>query len=263
MTFDPTSHTPNAAPSARVIKVATLNVRTGTAFDGRNSWPFRTSSLARCITDLDADIIGFQEVLGFQRCWLRRMLPGYSDVGVGRSRFRRGEASPVFVNDSFASIAKSGTRWFGATPDQPGTRLQGSTLPRIATTVSLVTGGGSMFDVTCVHLDHRSEARRRESTTQLLSWLDLSTPQIVLGDFNATLDSGSVRKMLDNGFVSALDGHRPGTFHGFGKLLPAKQIDHILVTDHFRVIRASAIERSDLRPLPSDHWPVLAEVELI
>ena len=156
MTTDRTPETPSAGSDTGAFKVASLNVRTGTAFDGRNSWPFRTSSLVKCITDLDADIVGFQEVLGFQRCWLRRTLPYYSDAGVGRSRLRRGEASPVFVNDSFASIAQSRTRWFGATPDQPGTRLQGSTLPRVATTVSLVTKGGSRFDVTCVHLDHRS-----------------------------------------------------------------------------------------------------------
>ncbi|MEI2637381.1 MAG: endonuclease/exonuclease/phosphatase family protein [Microthrixaceae bacterium] len=244
------------------VRVATFNIRTAWAPDGRHSWPFRVNALVSTVDGLDADVLGLQEVTGPQRWVLQRRLPNLGIHGSGRSRCRRGEASPLLVRDGFAEVLATRTRWFGPTPDQPGSRISGTQFPRIATTCSLRTSRGLRFDMTSLHLDHRSEPARSTSVHQLLDWLDDSVPQIIVGDFNATLRSGSVRFLLENGFSSALDASSGGTFHGFAGRALSGAIDHVLFSNHFRVLNAAVIETKPGTTHASDHWPVLAELEI-
>ena len=54
-----------------------------------------------------------------------------------------------------------------------------------------------------------------------------------------------------------------GTFNGFGKNLSSMaNIDHIFVSSHFMVSRWGILSDSYQGKFPSDHFPVLAEVEL-
>ncbi|MEI2640227.1 MAG: endonuclease/exonuclease/phosphatase family protein [Microthrixaceae bacterium] len=187
MTTAPATRAPITTAPATRVRVATFNIRTALAPDGRHAWPFRVNALIRAVSDLDmdVDVLGLQEVTGLQRLSLNRRLSSFEIHGSGRSRCRRGEASPLLVRDGFADVLATKTRWFGPTPDQPGSRVPGSQFPRIATTCSLRNGQGVRFDTTNLHLDHRSEKARSTSVHQLLDWLDESVPQIIVGDFNA------------------------------------------------------------------------------
>ncbi len=262
MTTAPATRAPITTAPATRVRVATFNIRTALAPDGRHAWPFRVNALIRAVSDLDVDVLGLQEVTGLQRLSLNHRLSSFKIHGGGRSRCRRGEASPLLVRDGFADVLATKTRWFGPTPDQPGSRVPGSKFPRIATTCSLRNGQGVRFDTTNLHLDHRSEKARSTSVHQLLDWLDESVPQIIVGDFNATLRSGSVRFLLENGFTSALNASSVGTFHGFSGRARSGAIDHVLFSSHFSVLNAAVIEAAPGARLVSDHWPVLAELEL-
>ena len=48
------------------MRVATFNVRYGTAEDGPDQWDSRKELLAETFARLDADIVGVQECLPFQ-----------------------------------------------------------------------------------------------------------------------------------------------------------------------------------------------------
>src|SRR5690606_30341481 len=119
--------------------------------DGLDSWPFRRATTARTIGALAADVVGLQEVYGFQQRHLERRLPRYRFVGAGRDDGRRGERCTVVVAAGSRIVAVR-TRWYGATPDIPGSRLPGARFPRLATTVRIEVGEERRpHDVTPTH----------------------------------------------------------------------------------------------------------------
>ena len=77
------------APRPASLRVASFNIRTGLGRDGRHSWPLRAGACAKAIAGLAADVVGLQEVRAFQERGLARRLPGYAGAGAGRTDGRR------------------------------------------------------------------------------------------------------------------------------------------------------------------------------
>lgn len=231
--------------------------------DGWHSWPIRRSATLRAIEDLDADVIGLQEVRGFQLRWLERRLPDYvACSGSGRNGGRRGELCPVFVRHGFAASRDVRTRWFGATPDVAGSRLLGASHPRIVVLTELeVSATGQLLQIANTHLDAASRSNRRSSATQLLGWLDPDLAHVVVGDLNASPTEESVRLLLQSGLRPALEPGDGGTAHRFRGGRDGPQIDHILFSRQWRLVSAGVAAAVSGR-LPSDHWPVCAELVL-
>ncbi|HET9444095.1 MAG TPA: endonuclease/exonuclease/phosphatase family protein [Acidimicrobiales bacterium] len=251
------------ALDAGTLRVATFNIRNGRALDGWNSWPFRRRAVADTIANLDADLLGLQEVFAFQLRWLRGRLPGYLDVGAGRG-VRGGERCPVLFRAGRARLLDHRTRWFGEEPDHPGSRLPGARFPRIATVCRLeLVPGGRHLQLACTHLDERAERRRIRSAEQLAGWLDPDLPRIVVGDLNAEPGSPVLAELESAGLRPALPADAPGgTSHRFSGSREGRRIDHVLVSGHFEVVAASVAHAVVGERLPSDHWPVVAELRL-
>lgn len=225
------------------LTVATFNIRNGRAFDGWNSWPFRRGVCAEAVRELDADLLGLQEVYRCQLRSLQRRLPDYAFHGEGRNRGRRGEHTPVAVRG--LQCGDVCTRWYA---------VEGSRFPRIATTVQL-----DGFSFTSTHLDEASTPRRNASAVQLRTWLDdLPGPQIVVGDFNAEANAS----LFDTLGLVRVDPGPSGTSHHFSGSTDGRQIDHILVTRDIEVLDASVAHPRPRGRLPSDHWPVVARLRL-
>lgn len=231
------------------LVVASFNLRNGRVFDGWNSWPFRRRAAAALLQKLDADVIGMQEVYGFQLRYLMRHLPGYRAVGDGRNR-PGGEHTPVLTRlPAHAHV----TRWFD---------VAGARFPRIATSASIQVGGGRLT-FTSTHLDESSAKRRRASANQLLRWLaDVDGPHVIVGDFNDTLDDAMFEAFAAAGYRSALPEDAPGTTHHFTGRVDGRRIDHILVPDSVEVLEAAVVTDRPGGRLPSDHWPVAARLRL-
>ncbi len=245
------------------LRVATFNIRTGRAPDGAHAWPLRRRRTLEVIGALDAHVLGLQEALPGQRRWLTHRLPEWDARGTGRDRFGRGEQCPILVRRSRATIVAHRTRWFGPDPDRAGQRLNGARHPRIATTCTLlVPGWPDPIQVTNVHLDASSGARRLASVEQLVGWLDPARPQVVIGDLNAGVDEAPLAVLADAGLRSALPPDAGGTFHRFTGRTDGARIDHILVNDHLVVRHARVYHDPAGRPFPSDHWPVVADLAL-
>ncbi|MEY2399431.1 MAG: hypothetical protein QOJ00_2605 [Actinomycetota bacterium] len=241
-----------------VLRVGSFNVRNARAFDGLNSWPFRRRTTARVAASLRADLLGVQEAYG---CQVRYLVTHGGDVrafGDGRGTNRSGEHCAVLVSSSI-DVVEHHTRWFGDTPDTPGTRLEGASFPRIATTV-VVNNHGAPLSFTNTHLDQRSSKLRRRSVTQLLEWLDLAQPQVIVGDFNAAPDDALFDTLADARFRNAFPPNAPGTFHGFTGTAHGPPIDFILVNEHVEVVDARVVVREPGARLASDHWPLVADL---
>ncbi len=244
------------------VRVGTFNVRNGLARDGLNSWPFRRRAAAAALRGLDVDVVGLQEAFGFQVRSLQAHLPGYGLTGRGRSPHRCGERCSVAFRRGDLSLLSSRTRWYGADPDRPGTRLPDASFPRIATLVRLrQTGHGPTFTFVSTHLDEHHEANRVAAAEQLLGWLD-DGPTVVVGDLNAVPDSPVVAALVAGGLRNAVADDAPGTNHAFSGRTDGRRIDHILVSPHWTVAGSHVDTTRPGGRLPSDHWPVVADLQL-
>jgi endonuclease/exonuclease/phosphatase family metal-dependent hydrolase len=165
-------------------------------------------------------------------------------------------------------LVATATRWFSDTPDAPGSMSWGNPLPRIVTLCRFRhPASGLRFGVAGVHWDGASAVSRLRSAEALLGWLRDGLPWVVLGDLNATPDDPSVAALLQAGLKDALAGlpargDGAGTHHAWDGARDGTRIDHVLVSRDWAV-QASGIAHD--RPggrLPSDHWPVWADLRL-
>ena len=241
------------------MRVASFNIRNGRALDGWNSWPFRKRSTLAAIRALDADVVGLQEVFPFQRQWLAHRLRGYDALGEFREGGKRGEGTPLLVRRAAVEHADGWTRWFGGVR---GARFPGASFPRIATS-ALVTDreSGNRVRVTNLHLDERSPGNRQSSVEELVAWLDDDVAHVVLGDFNATVEDPIFEVLARHGLRHALPRGSGGTAHDFEGHTRGRRIDHIMVSASVEV-RGASVVTSTGRRLPSDHWPVVADLVL-
>lgn len=239
------------------MRVASFNIRNGRAFDGWNSWPLRKRSTLAAIRGLDADVVGLQEVFPFQRQWLAHRLRGYDVLGEFREGGKRGEGTPLLVRRDAVEHADGWTRWFGGVR---GARFPGASFPRIATSAVVTDrANGARVRVTNVHLDERSAENRRKSIDELVTWLEEDIDHVVLGDFNATVEDPLFEVLARSGLRQALPRGSGGTAHDFEGHTKSRRIDHILVSKSI-VVRGASVVTSTGRRLPSDHWPVVADL---
>ncbi|HVM54984.1 MAG TPA: endonuclease/exonuclease/phosphatase family protein [Acidimicrobiales bacterium] len=253
---------PATGPGPMALRVASFNIRSARSFDGRNSWPLRRLATVGAIRGLDADVVGLQEVHRGPSAYLLRRLRSYAGVGDGRSGGKRGERCLVLHRTERLEMLAWSTRWFSDAPDRAGTRLPGASFPRVVTLVELADRrSGRRFGVADVHLDEHRNENRLASVHMLTSWLDPGLPWLVVGDFNAGPTSRVLAVLTDAGFRPALDHGAGGTAHGFTGRADGPRLDHILVSSHWDVLAGAAV-RTEAGRLPSDHWPVVADVRL-
>jgi len=256
----------------------TYNIRFDNPADGVHAWPNRKELVASVIRFHKADIIGVQEALEYQIQDLMELLPGYDWVGVGRNEDGGGEFSAILYRSSVVAVKAALTFWLSESPDEPGSKSWDSSLPRIATWAHFVTSSdGRELFVLNTHFDHRGEQARLESARLLkeqVSKLANGLPVIVMGDLNATSEQPplvllsdtplSDGRSLRDGFVHSIVPHHgpASTWTGFTKIEADRRIDYIFASEdlpiHYHAILTDKLEDR----YPSDHLPVLVEVEL-
>lgn len=277
----PRQQTAAKAVDSSMLKVVTFNIRYGSAGDGPNRWELRREFVLEMMKDFQADVMGLQEVVDFQADAVREAMADYEMIVAHRDDgMRAGEACPIlYRRDRFEPI-DSGTFWFSDTPQAPGSHHWGNTLPRICTWAHLRDrASGKGIYVYNLHLDHESQPSREKSTAlvaERISRRSTRDPVIIMGDFNARLDNPALQYLLKDDIETPHapmkdawrtahgEGQPEGTFHGFsGKANPKTGIiDHILVSESVKVIEARIDTRSHEGRWPSDHFAVVAELEL-
>lgn len=129
------------------------------------------------------------------------------------------------------------------------------------------------------HLDNEGEIARQESAKLIKKKMQQicgNVPVILTGDFNSSPDSkpyqliisdsksDSARKLFDTRSISINSPHGPkGTFTGFDIFAKPKfPIDFVFVSNGISVLFHGTLSDTFDGYLPSDHYPVLAEINL-
>jgi endonuclease/exonuclease/phosphatase family metal-dependent hydrolase len=255
---------------AQPLRVMTFNVRFLTTNDGANNWDARRDLVADMLRAEDPDVIGTQELFKRQGDDIVERVPQFAWFGEGRGGGDADEHMGVFYRKDRLRVLESGNFWLSDTPDVPGSRTWGNIYPRMVTWARFARiADGTTFTLYNTHLPYRdidepARIRCAELIRDRLDKLPKSERVILTGDFNTTSESrvhATLTNSLTDLWTTAPQRSGPeGTFHDFtGK--PQRRIDWILV----RGLAASRIEtvttQRDGR-YPSDHFPVVAELEL-
>lgn len=247
------------------MRVATFNVRTALANDGKDAYDLRRDSMLEAIHRLRADILGVQEAVAVQVADISNLLPSHAGIGVGREDgLEGGEHMTLFIDRRLA-IHDVTTFWFSSTPGVPGSRDWGNTNVRCCTSARL-SAGNSLFDVFNLHLDHESGFSRRRSIELLLEKIEPGLPTLVLGDFNVGERDPILDRLRGRGFRDCYRHSHPsealtGTFHGFTGVFE-DTIDYIWSSQEWTIEDAAAIREQVAGRWPSDHAPVSADLSL-
>lgn len=261
------------------IRVMSFNLRLDTPGDGENAWPNRKEMVARTIRFHEADFVGIQEGLPHQLEELDDMLPYFRRIGVGRNGTNEdeGEYSAIFYRESRFNLLNQDTFWLSENPDEPGSMGWDAAFPRIVTWGEFRDSEtDETFFVFNTHFDHMGETAQAESAKLILHKIREiagNQPVVLTGDFNVTEDEQPYKILtntegngvqLEDAFYHAEYGHHgpTSTWNGFDEIVQGRRIDFIFTNSGFNVLQHAIIADHQDGRFPSDHLPVVAEIEL-
>jgi endonuclease/exonuclease/phosphatase family metal-dependent hydrolase len=279
------------------IIVGTYNIRYDTPQDhvDGNSWQQRAPIVANLIRFHDFDVLATEEVLPHQMDDMKRLLPEYAVSTHGREDGKNaGEHVGLFYKSAKYDLVDSGFFWLSEHPDQPG-RGWDAALPRICGWVRLKSKStGKAFCFFGLHMDHRGVQARKNSVGLILKKIDEiagDDPVVLTGDFNTDQHSEPYKlaatfpKLSDACVMAKNPFMLNGTFNNFDPSgFTDSRIDHVFVSKNLKVRRYGILTDTYRTPIgapetttgnapkevkmqefqirmPSDHFPVLVELE--
>jgi endonuclease/exonuclease/phosphatase family metal-dependent hydrolase len=254
------------------FNIITYNIRMNTPDDGVNAWPLRKEKVAGLLKFHKADIFNVQEALPEQMDDLTALFPDFDHVGVGRDDgIRKGEHMAVFFRKSRFEKVNDGMFWLNQTPDKPGFGWD-AVCNRTVTWIKLKDKiNRKNFYVFDTHFDHRGRVAREESAKLILKNIKEinkeNLPLILTGDLNLTKNTEpvqSILKELNDAIDKSLSPpYGPaGTSGGFNVKVMPNKIDFIFINNKVTILRHGVLSDSFGLYYPSDHLPVLAEVNI-
>lgn len=243
--------------------------------DPIHTWANRKEGIVECLEKYHADIVGTQELQGWQYDELMELL-GAKWSGVGLPRFTSNdERSSILYRNDTVEYLEGETIWLSETPSVPGSKSWGSSLPRILTYGKFLHKDSNQeFYYFNTHLDHKSELARQKQLEVIMSYLEKYNdyPELLTGDFNMYIDADSFQPMTDqsdsygNTFEPFLDefGENMKTTHGFNGGTVGKPIDFIFYSKAALEVESTQIihDLYEERYYLSDHYPVYSVMKL-
>ncbi|MEO7520482.1 MAG: endonuclease/exonuclease/phosphatase family protein [Gemmatimonas sp.] len=244
----------------------TFNIAAGTA-GGAGGDSAMLARIARVIRESDADIVALQEV---DVHWSARSL--FADQADVLAR-------ALGMHVRFAPIYHVTAKELGARPREfgvallsrfPVTGFRNHELLRLSTQnvgaapspapgflEATVIAHGVEVRVFNTHLDYRGDpAVRIAQVREMLAVIgDATTPTLLFGDLNATPDAPELQPLFRT--LHDVWNSDAGAGLTYPAKSPAKRIDFVLGSSHFRARAARVIETD-----ASDHRPVVADVLL-
>ncbi|TSD65941.1 endonuclease/exonuclease/phosphatase family protein [Inquilinus sp. KBS0705] len=257
--------------NAQQLNIGTYNLRYANGGDSTagNGWGQRFPWAAKLIQFQDLDIFGTQEAKYNQLIQLTDSLPGYAWIGAGRDDGQHGgEHSAIFYKKDKFKLLKMGNFWMSTVTDKPNKGWDAA-LPRICTWAQFKeVKTGFTFYFFNLHMDHIGVIARRESAKLVLEKIKQmagATPTILTGDFNVDQTSDSYALINNSGVLKDSYELSPvklapsSTFNEFNANTAGNsRIDHIFVTNQFKVLRYAILTNTYHGRTPSDHYPVVA-----
>jgi len=255
----------------------TFNIRTSGANDEENAWPKRRELVSDTILSFSPHVIGLQEALSEQIEYLEASLPDYRWLGVDRGLnggTGLSEHTPIFYRHTELVPIESGNFWLSSTPDSPtgsGWRRNVSRIVTWARFHHLSTN--QRFYVFNTHLTLR-RGQRQVDSARMIALRAASMPNgtvvIVTGDFNAIAETSdtwleATGSTLRDAWLIADSRYGPErTSNDFlpPELANEGRIDWILTAGPLQVRSVRTVIDQKNGRFPSDHYPVVAKIEI-
>jgi endonuclease/exonuclease/phosphatase family metal-dependent hydrolase len=259
-------------------------VTSGSPGSAAPGWDERLPRIVATLRSERPHLTGLQEIHHAQLSQLRAAFPELGVVGVGAADGAEGGAFTPFLFDPVRlELTGSGTSWLSQTPDTPGSRHFGNTLPRAVTWARFLDReDGREFLAANVQLDDRVEGSRELSLEVLQDRIQALAGARGAVILTADLGEGEgsrVWRILLAATVPGLgdpfrrlhpEPHPAGTRHGYGEERPPVRSSAILASRDFAPHSASVVDAPGgggavpagavEGPFPSDHNPVRVEV---
>ncbi len=263
------------------IRAMSFNIRFANPDDGIDYWPIRKHRVAGLIRHHEPAIAGLQEVLHSQLVELDSALPKMAWIGAGRDDgLKAGEFSPILYRTDLLELEDAGVFWLSEAPADTGSVGWDAALPRIVTWGRFrVKTDDTIFLFYNTHFDHRGRLAREASARLIIRRIreeagDL--PVILVGDFNAIPFSNVYPELtepdyhgqiaMEDAYLSAETGPvgSEGTCCGFDARDENNQrrIDYIFTANGVRTRYFATIDDQWNGRYPSDHRPVIADLQL-
>lgn len=262
-----------AAPAAE-LTVMTYNLRYASKTPP-NAWPDRLPIMKELIAAQKPDVIGTQEGLYGQLKDLAAGLPEYEWLGLGRDGGSHGEFMAIFYRRDRLEPLEYDHFWLSDTPDVIASSTWGNTNRRMVTWVRFLDRAtGKPFYFWNTHLDHALQPAREKGAALIRSRIEaLKTdlPVFLVGDFNAVSGANKAYDILTgDGFLKdtwpLAAERRNEKVTSFNDFKPARQtgerIDWILLRGSAAVRATEVVTFEKGGQYPSDHFPVIAWLEL-
>ncbi len=259
------------------LRVMSFNIRLDVESDGENRWDARKEKVAALMNYYEPDFIGAQEVQHHQLQYLLSTLKNYRSAGVGRDDGKTGgEYSCILYNHRRVEPVRQSTFWLSATPDSVS-RGWDAACHRVCTYgLFKIKSTGQLCWVFNTHFDHVGEVARASSARLIIERIQslnrgYGYPVVLTGDFNAQPGDEPVKYiasyMTNCRQVSLQNPYGPAdTWNAFRfDQQPEGCIDYIFIApaSKWKVHKFATITDSYNQKYPSDHFPVMATLELI
>lgn len=145
-----------SAQNGQPLEVMTFNVRLDIPSDSVNNWNYRKGDACRMIAYYSPDLLGMQEVLHNQMEDLKRGLPQYTALGVGRDDGKEaGEYCPIFFRTDRFTLLEYGNFSLSEQPETIGIKGWDASYNRVTTWAILQEkNNGQKFVYFNTHLDN-------------------------------------------------------------------------------------------------------------
>src|SRR5690554_956565 len=254
------------------MTVTSYNIRYDNPKDAPDTWDNRHPVIINMVKFHDMDIVGIQEGLHHQVVDLAEGLGDFGYVGVGRDDgAEKGEYTAIFYRKGNFKVLESNTFWLSEDTTKP-TKGWDAQLPRICTWAKFEeVATGKQFYVFNTHFDHVGVQARLNSAALIMDKakeIAGDATVILTGDFNIDQDNEAYKSINDSYMfndsyeVAYLVYANNGTFNSFDNTKSTdRRIDHVFVTPDVNVKKYGILTDTYKSRFPSDHFPVLVEVE--
>ncbi|MEM7106973.1 MAG: endonuclease/exonuclease/phosphatase family protein [Bacteroidota bacterium] len=260
------------AQTEMTLRMMTYNLKFDDTRDSINNWTRRKDQVIGLLSYHAPDIFGTQEGLHHQLEDIKLGLAGFEYIGVARDDGKRkGEYSALFYDAKKFEIVRSGTFWLSESSEIPS-KSWDAALPRICTWAELrPINSMKTFFVFNTHFDHVGRVAREESIKLIINHiksLSNDRPVIFMGDLNFTPDAVPYQLikafMQDTRKVSHSPPYGPeATFNAFQfQRKPERRIDYIFISSDIKAKGYATLSDSKNMAYPSDHFPVLVDLEI-
>lgn len=240
-----------------------------------NKWDERKPLIKNLISRESPDIIGTQECVYTQVQDFVEMLPEYEWLGLGRLGGSKDDFMTIYYKRDRFTLIEYDHFWLSDTPKNIGSMTFGNVTPRMVT-------WGLFYDKVSkkqfyhmnTHLDYICEEAREKGAELIASIaqdLKQDIPIFLTGDFNTDIHTQPYNILTKKGpFTDSADlakdfiNHHLGTKNDFIDPTGGKsRIDWILTRGEVSINWIKIVDDCIDGKFPSDHFPVIASVNLL